>query len=172
LASLETATTGTPLATWTFAQVAFPELTYPVSVSSETVGEVTTNFVSVISHNFLAPTQNPTTGVAGYARVWVWQWVTGKAIAAGSYCFNAGNLYYTAAGGTTGAAAPTVTSGSVSDGTVTWTFVQTANNGASGHAISDHTVNTSEADIVVGTTQFENGAGVTITTHTLNMPIS
>lgn len=49
-------------------------------------------------------------------------WVTGTNFAAGSYCFNNGNYYQTTAGGTTGATAPVHTSGSVSDGAVTWTY--------------------------------------------------
>lgn len=49
-------------------------------------------------------------------------WVASTAFAAGSYCFNNGNYYQTTAGGTTGSTAPTHTSGSVSDGGVTWTY--------------------------------------------------
>lgn len=50
------------------------------------------------------------------------QWVTATAFAANSYCSNNGNYYKTSAGGTTGATAPTHTSGTVSDGGVSWTF--------------------------------------------------
>lgn len=49
-------------------------------------------------------------------------WVTATAFAANSYCFNNGNYYTTTAGGTTGATAPTHTTGSASDGGVTWTY--------------------------------------------------
>lgn len=49
-------------------------------------------------------------------------WVTATAFAANSYCFNNGKYYITTAGGTTGATAPTHSSGSVSDGGVTWTY--------------------------------------------------
>lgn len=49
-------------------------------------------------------------------------WVTNTSFAAGSYCFNNGNYYQTTAGGTTGATAPTHTTGSASDGGVTWTY--------------------------------------------------
>lgn len=49
-------------------------------------------------------------------------WVTATAFGANSYCFNNGNYYQTTAGGTTGATAPTHTSGSVSDGGVNWTY--------------------------------------------------
>lgn len=49
-------------------------------------------------------------------------WVTATSFAAGSYCFNNGRYYVTTAGGTTGATAPTHSSGSVSDGGVTWTY--------------------------------------------------
>lgn len=49
-------------------------------------------------------------------------WVTSTAFAANSYCFYNGNYYTTTAGGTTGATPPTHTSGSASDGGVTWTY--------------------------------------------------
>jgi len=49
-------------------------------------------------------------------------WVTATAFTANSYCFNNGNYYQTTAGGTTGATAPTHTSGTVSDGGVNWTY--------------------------------------------------
>jgi hypothetical protein len=50
------------------------------------------------------------------------QWTTATTFAAGAYCFNNGNYYSTTAGGTTGATAPTHTSGSASDGGVTWDY--------------------------------------------------
>jgi hypothetical protein len=49
-------------------------------------------------------------------------WATSTTFAANSYCFNNGNYYTTTAGGVTGATAPTHTSGSASDGGVTWTY--------------------------------------------------
>jgi len=49
-------------------------------------------------------------------------WVTTTAFAAGSFCFYNGNYYQTTAGGTTGGTAPTHTSGSASDGGVTWDY--------------------------------------------------
>jgi hypothetical protein len=49
-------------------------------------------------------------------------WVTGTAYSANAYTFYNGNYYQTTAGGTSGATAPTHTSGSVSDGGVTWTY--------------------------------------------------
>jgi hypothetical protein len=49
-------------------------------------------------------------------------WAASTAFAANSYCIFNGNYYTTTAGGTTGATAPTHTSGSVSDGSVTWTY--------------------------------------------------
>ena len=42
---------------------------------------------------------------------------------------SSGNLYKTTAGGTAGATAPTHTSGSVSDGGVTWDYVSSIANG-------------------------------------------
>lgn len=55
-------------------------------------------------------------------------WTTATAFAANSYCFYNGNYYQTAAGGTTGATPPTHTSGSVSDGGVTWAYYNGAYN--------------------------------------------
>jgi hypothetical protein len=49
-------------------------------------------------------------------------WTATTSFAANSYCFYNGNYYQTTAGGTTGSTAPTHTSGSVSDGGVTWTY--------------------------------------------------
>lgn len=49
-------------------------------------------------------------------------WATGVLYAAGAYTFYNGNYYVTTAGGTTGSTAPTHTSGSASDGSVTWTY--------------------------------------------------
>jgi hypothetical protein len=49
-------------------------------------------------------------------------WSSGVVFAANTYCFYNGNYYVTTVGGTTGATAPTHTSGSVSDGGVTWTY--------------------------------------------------
>lgn len=50
------------------------------------------------------------------------QWATNTIFAANSYCFNNGNYYITTSGGTTGATVPTHTSGSASDGGVTWDY--------------------------------------------------
>lgn len=49
-------------------------------------------------------------------------WTTATVYAAGAYTFYNGNYYQTTAGGTSGATAPTHTSGSASDGGVTWTY--------------------------------------------------
>ena len=49
-------------------------------------------------------------------------WTTGTVYSAGAYTFYNGNYYQTTAGGTSGATVPTHTSGSVSDGGVTWTY--------------------------------------------------
>lgn len=49
-------------------------------------------------------------------------WTASTVFAANAYCFYNGNYYQTTAGGTTGSTAPTHTSGSVSDGGVTWTY--------------------------------------------------
>lgn len=49
-------------------------------------------------------------------------WTASTLYAANTYTFYNGNYYSTTAGGTTGATPPTHTSGSVSDGGVTWTY--------------------------------------------------
>lgn len=49
-------------------------------------------------------------------------WTASTSFAANSYCFYNGNYYTTTAGGTTGSTAPTHTSGSQSDGGVTWDY--------------------------------------------------
>lgn len=51
-------------------------------------------------------------------------WAASTAFAAGSYCFSGENVYQTTAGGTTGSTAPTHSTGTVSDGAVSWTFVE------------------------------------------------
>jgi len=53
-------------------------------------------------------------------------WVTSTAFAALSYCSYNGNIYQTTAGGTTGATPPTWTSGTSSDGAVSWTYISGA----------------------------------------------
>ena len=55
-------------------------------------------------------------------------WTTATAFAANSYCFYNGNYYTTTAGGTTGATPPTHTSGSASDGGVSWDYYDGAYN--------------------------------------------
>ncbi len=49
-------------------------------------------------------------------------WITATSFLALSYCSYNGNYYQTTLGGTTGATPPTHTSGTVTDGTVLWTF--------------------------------------------------
>lgn len=49
-------------------------------------------------------------------------WVTSTLYAANAYTFYNGNYYQTSSGGTSGATPPTHTTGSVSDGGVTWTY--------------------------------------------------
>lgn len=49
-------------------------------------------------------------------------WTTGTVYSAGAYTFYNGNYYSTTSGGTSGGTPPTHSSGSVSDGGVTWTY--------------------------------------------------
>lgn len=64
---------------------------------------------------------NANTAAASIGDLAVLAWTTGTAVALGEVRSNAGRIYTAVAAGTTGATAPTHTSGSVSDGTVTWT---------------------------------------------------
>jgi hypothetical protein len=50
-------------------------------------------------------------------------WSASVAFGATTYCSANGNIYYTTAGGTTGATIPSHTTGSASDGTVTWVYI-------------------------------------------------
>lgn len=84
-----------------------------------------------MSNNELLITPTPTAAQNGQILIFEYiadrsvkprNWVASTPFAAGSYCFNNGNYYKTTAGGTTGATAPTHTSGSVSDGSVTWAY--------------------------------------------------
>jgi hypothetical protein len=49
-------------------------------------------------------------------------WTASTAFAAGTYCFYNGNIYSTTVGGVTGSTAPTHTSGTSSDGGVSWAY--------------------------------------------------
>ena len=53
-------------------------------------------------------------------------WSASATFPAGSYCWNDGNIYQTTSGGNTGNTAPTHTTGSSSDGSVTWDYISTA----------------------------------------------
>jgi len=50
------------------------------------------------------------------------KWASGQSFGNNSYCLYNGNYYTTATGGTAGATPPTHTSGSASDGVLTWTY--------------------------------------------------
>jgi hypothetical protein len=84
-----------------------------------------------VSNNELLISPTPTASNAGEIIIFEYiaarsirpaTWVTAKIYAAGSFTFNNGNYYTTVSGGTSGATAPTHTSGSVSDGGVTWAY--------------------------------------------------
>lgn len=59
------------------------------------------------------------------SRTWIRPktWAASTAFVANSYCWYNGNIYQTTGGGTTGATAPTHTTGSGSDGGVTWIYI-------------------------------------------------
>lgn len=78
---------------------------------------------------FVDPT--PDSGNAGdvlifeyYSKQWLYpkKWEQNTAFGVGSYCHYGENIYKTANGGTTGTTAPTHTSGTVSDGGVSWEY--------------------------------------------------
>lgn len=78
---------------------------------------------------FIDPT--PDSGIAGQIMAFEYisrtvfrpkTWATGTVFATNVYCSYNGNIYFTSAGGTAGATAPTHTSGSASDGAVTWVY--------------------------------------------------
>lgn len=52
-------------------------------------------------------------------------WITSTVYATNGWASNSGNVYFCVAGGTSGATAPTHTSGTVSDGTLDWTYIDT-----------------------------------------------
>lgn len=53
-------------------------------------------------------------------------WASAQVTPQYNYCYNGLNVYQATTGGTTGATAPTHTSGAVSDGGVTWTYITSA----------------------------------------------
>lgn len=90
-----------------------------------------------ISSDQLLISPTPTAGTAGQVIIFEYvadrsvrpkTWTTSTVFAAGSYCFYNGNYYSTILGGTTGATAPTHTSGSVNDGGVVWDYYSGAYN--------------------------------------------
>jgi hypothetical protein len=91
-------------------------------------------------------------------------WATGVAVAAGATRFNAGNMYFTAAGGTTGATAPTHTTGTVSDGTVSWTYIEGFPLWASGQAVAANTYRINGGNLYA--TLAGGTTGATAPTHT------
>ena len=66
-----------------------------------------------------APTQN--NSIRCLAKSYT-AWASGVAVAVGDYRFNGLHIYRSATAGTTGASAPVHTSGTVSDGSVDWTY--------------------------------------------------
>jgi|GEM_PF-775041 len=66
-------------------------------------------------------------GLAYDTLAYMTAWASGAAVSSGTFRANAGKLYVAQTGGTTGATAPTHTSGTASDGAVTWAFLAVAN---------------------------------------------
>lgn len=79
------------------------------------------------SRFFLDPTPTDTSTLVFEYQSGNWYlpiaWTTGYTFTAATYCSYNGIIYYTSGGGVTGATPPTHTTGSVSDGAVTWTYV-------------------------------------------------
>jgi hypothetical protein len=98
-------------------------------------GLIPTNYtrfqIRGMSNNELLINPTPTSATAGQIIIFEYiadravkpvNWTASTVFAANAYCSYNGNYYQTAAGGTTGSTAPTHTTGSVSDGAVTWTY--------------------------------------------------
>ena len=89
---------------------------------------------SILDNQFyIYPT--PSSGEAGGILAYEYQsrtvirpvtWTASTAFAASSWSFYNGNIYQTTSGGTTGSTAPTHTTGSASDGGVTWAYSSAA----------------------------------------------
>lgn len=84
-----------------------------------------------IKNNKIHIRPTPTASTAGNILAFEYQcsqcirpknWVTNTSFSPGSYCYSNDKVYYTTAGGTTGATAPSHSSGTVTDGTVLWTY--------------------------------------------------
>lgn len=52
------------------------------------------------------------------------KWVAGATVSSGSYCWHNGNVYKSGSSGAMGSTAPTHTTGSSSDGSIVWTYIQ------------------------------------------------
>lgn len=89
-----------------------------------TGGNGHTYYCSTVGGSISGPSQ-PTfpTGAASNVTDAPAAWVTAHVYAAGALVSNSGKVYQTAAGGTSGATAPTHTTGTVTDGTVLWIYI-------------------------------------------------
>lgn len=76
-------------------------------------------------------------GASGYTAWAAGQTISGASVNGPVYRYNGANLYKTTGNGTTGSTAPTHTTGTVSDGTVSWIFVRTAIAGAIGPYVNE-----------------------------------
>lgn len=104
---------------------AFPVAKLAVNPEMHTFTGDPTNPVQLLSNPGFA---TRTGGILGAGNATFAAWAGTTAVAAKSFRTNAGKVYYTTAGGTTGTTAPTHASGTVTDGAVLWTFVMSATN--------------------------------------------
>lgn len=97
---------------------------------------------NTVTGNVCFDTQSPATqkwGLQlGSGSSYTLSWTTATVYAAADYVKHLNNLYLTTAGGTSGASAPVHTSGTVSDGGVSWTYVFTTDSSfhATGNTIT------------------------------------
>jgi len=157
-ATPESATTGTLLATFTFANPAFGAASF-----SSPNEQLTANFVS----STVTPVASNT---VGYARALINApaWTASTAFSVGQLVTNSSKIFQCIAAGTSASSGgPTATTPAITDGTVTWKFIMAT---PATLAVADFTVNTSSADIIVGSTSLSTGVQVTITSFTLTIP--
>lgn len=112
-----------------------------VTVFSSFGGEGSNNTISgnILIDDQVTPTQLAGVYISGNLTP---LWVTSTAYPAAYYVYYNDNLYQTTTGGTSGGTPPTCTSGTCSDGGVTWNFVLTAQNHLrpTGNIVTNNTI--------------------------------